>query len=407
MDMRTYNAEVASDMWAAGNSFTTKPVIEGDHIIPPHVLPLSAFISYYLGEDARTIHRWRILTTTEGIAAAYTKGKLAAMNTYELSSDQILHFAIDRENGLPLGTGLGTKACRRGIGYKTDRNESRRAASPAEQWDMLSDMAGRLLYQGQQRHIASIKGGPNTSIGKRVVDDMRRWLSHRPLSHYVVSNADADVKTIGLGPKQDYDSLIEHLNHEANATLNDVEDVIMNNAGLFSHASSSTVIEMIMPAVKSYQEAHAHFIKQNIYRPIIEYYIGPEAWDIINLEIIWGGEKTPSVEQTLEYLKLAVQHTEMSEQINWRAALEQVGVLPLLSEKEVEQIRQEREQNRMLMQQQMMQNKKDPDEEEEWDDEEDEDEEIDNDEDEDEETVQKTRYFQAMADRLEQQKRSQ
>ena len=81
------------------------------------------------------------------------------------------------------------------------------------------------------------------------------------------------------------------------------------------------------------------------------------------------------------------------------------AVLPLLSEKEVEQIRQEREQNKMLMQQQMMQNKKDPDEEEEWDDEEDEDEQIDEDDDEDEETVQKTRYFQAMADRLEAQKK--
>ena len=401
MNLPALNRQIAADAWLSGNSITTKVGFAGKQVIPPKLLPLSSFVSFYLDENMQ-ISKYRRSAVSLGSNVLHNMVmEMRAMQTTqnvknisEIDAADVLHFSRGHENGLPWGCGIGQPIMRSGIGYTMPDGSKSRAPPSAQQWEMVTDVLNKFLIAGLPRHIASYKD-PNTPA--EAVDNLADWTARsKPLTHYATSG-DVDVKTIGLEIEQKYDAILDHISHSATSTLQDPTENMWTNSGLFSQASSKTIMESMLPHIIGYEYDHKRFVEMYILKPIIDHYYHDGAWERFGIELNWGIPVKPTMDELTQFVAAWRQTPSLQDVVTPQAVMsmyQKAGFeVDVLSDDEIEKNKQER----MAMAQQIMQQKGERRED---DDPEDDGEDDDPDADPKEARRQQTRYYRSAADRM-------
>ena len=408
MNLPAINRQIAADAWVSGNCMLTPPKMSKTNVMPPRILPLSSFVSFYLDENMN-ISVFRRTATSLGASAfqnmvakmrATQNGKVSDM--YEIGAGDILHFSRGHENGLPWGCGVGQPIMRSGVGYVLPDGTKARAPPSAQQWEMVTDILNKLLIAGVPRHIATYK---DRLTPDPAVDGLANWVSRsKPLTHFA-TKGEVDVKTVGLEMEQKYDAILDHINHSATSTLQDPTENMWTNSGLFSQASSKTIMESMLPHIIGYEYDHKRFVEINILKPIIEYYYGPGAWTKFGLELNWGIPVKPTMEELTQYVNAWRQTPAMQDVVTAQAVMkmyQKAGFeIEVLSDDEIEKNKQERmERAQQIMQQTGNKKRDDDDDDAPRADDDDDNDDPDPDADPKETRRQQTRYYRNAADRM-------
>ena len=303
INLDALNEEISQSMWITGNAFVTKPIIDKrkKSIKGLKVIPFDSMIGIREDQDGKLLGY-----TQQVIGGVSNPGGLR-----DIATDQLLHFSINNENGDRWGTGLGQVMSREGEGYVTVNDTKLQRPSLASLLEMLEDMSGKMVYGGVPRYVIFVKKG-----GKIVVEDLTKQFDGMDPLQHVITNADATVETISLDTQNKFDAFISHIMKMAVMALQDPTIQLWTSMS-FTYASSESAMEAMMPGIAAYEREHKKFLEAHVFKPIIDAYMGPKAWDEVDLQLNWGEPDAMDIEAILNYVAVFT-NPLMADHFNWR-----------------------------------------------------------------------------------------
>ena len=290
------NQEIARDVWLSGNCFLDMYASDESPINGFTIVPLSSITRIgrdQYGEPTHYHQQW-------------------GTGVQDLPANKILHFrwrAID--NGA-WGEGLAQIQARKGMGYKPQEGGTTlHRPSQFQVNEMMSHVAAMLAYSGVPRYVVT---DPNMKA-----DDVTRLIKDlgqlKPLQH-LVANHDLSVQTVSLQNKQDTPNQ-ERLDGDAiTASVSPILNLWKNMS--FTYASSKEAVDAMMPLIDMYQRAHARFIEQYIFKPLVIQEKGERAWEQAPVKLNWGkkeGVPLDEISAVFEILKdpMVAPHVELED----------------------------------------------------------------------------------------------
>ena len=279
------NQLVALDAWAAGNAFLT-PLREGQDVLSGiKMLPLSSFVRIArdaAGDVTHFVQEW-------------------GHSYKEIDPAGVYHFAWLPRNASAFGAGLGQAMARKGVGYLASNGKRIRRPSMFEISEMTDDVATKMTYAGVPRFMLNVPSAKPEDVASLsgTLDRMN------PLEHVIMNYKDANIDTISLDTQSKFDTFMTKIDNQLLAG-NMTPIPRMWSSLNFTYASAEAAIEAYMPLVRMYQRAHARFVENMIFTPLLMQEKGgsPEAVRRADVRIRWGQEKKPTIEEVKQIYEI-------------------------------------------------------------------------------------------------------
>ena len=270
------NQEIARDVWLSGNCFIDMYASDESPINGFEIVPLSSIRR--IGRD------------DHGMPTHYHQQW--GTGVQDIPANRLLHFrwrAID--NGA-WGEGLAQIQARKGLGYKPQNGSEILHRPPQfEVNEMLSHVAAMLAYAGVPRYVLTDPDMKADDVSKVVAEISKL----KPLQH-LVANHNLEVKTASLQHGTMGNPNQERLDGDAiTASISPILNLWKNMS--FTFASSKEAIEAMMPLIDMYQRAHARFVEQNIFKPLIISEYSETAWEKAPVQLNWGKKEGVPLEE--------------------------------------------------------------------------------------------------------------
>ena len=272
------NQLIGLDVWAAGNAFLVPLREKQESLSGIRMLPLSSFK--------------RIKRAPDGTVEEFVQEWGHAYKSLKPSG--VYHFAWLPRNASAFGAGLGQAMSRKGVGYRATNGKRVQRPSMFEISEMTDDVAAKMTYAGVPRYLVRAPSAKDEDLTK--LNNAFDRLD--PLEHIIMNYKDADVSTINLDTQAKFDSFITKIDNQV-LSGNMTPIPRMWSSLNFTYASAEAAIQAYMPLVKMYQRAHARFVENMIFTPLIVQQPGgsPEKVRRSDVRIKWGPLPKPTIEE--------------------------------------------------------------------------------------------------------------
>ena len=326
-DLDEMNTNAARDSWLSGNWFATPlTVLPGGGIMGPQTIPMATIT--------------RIITSSDGsgVPVEYWQQNVSG-GTRRIPASKMTHFARNRENGSPWGTGQG-QIFKRELGtFRDTKKRLVRCPSLASIEAMVLHVTSMMFYSGLPHYLASLNNGEGRGMKPEKMKELNKQLSTLEPLTAVAINGEAKVETIGLNNRNQMGELLQWINKIFIIALHDPSFNLLSDPG-FTYASAKEAVETVYPRIKAFNREFARFVEREIFKPVLETAFPnyPDIWKVARIRIQWGDVETIDLEKAQAAVAMAASqafHGQVDVESLFRIANEAGIPIERISEEEI------------------------------------------------------------------------